>query len=397
VSAYPAPWPLVPFSYLAPPLQAYIPPHLLPKKLIVHDPWNVLAVSESMYESETEETDSPTKNAFDWTKTPDIIHTYSLQLSPGVEEHSRADADKVKKENAEGTEGFFLVPPETPGVIEAPIFIIHPPAPEPDVIAEAHLYLSPAHVSGHGNHSVTYKAEWEVPRSMLISPSLCFDCVAEDVEAILKEEDGEDGSKKDARWRQKTSVVKKVEEATGPIQFKVEGGNGRLDDLANTYHDGPGVRFEFEGPVRPIHTRIPWRSPEECSAACAHNPRQQPHPATARVRVVAKLSLQHDKHLAAEANNYQKFPKHLFQHWNGYNIIPPLHDPTPVGAVVPQFYGLYVPEASQSQDYLSPIMLLEDCGLPVNPDGLDIDDKYVFFFLFSPPATYLYLMLPFQN
>ncbi|KZP19817.1 hypothetical protein FIBSPDRAFT_862305 [Athelia psychrophila] len=59
--------------------------------------------------------------------------------------------------------------------------------------------------------------------------------------------------------------------------------------------------------------------------------------------------------------------------------MPPLHDPVPLGAVVPQFYGYYVPETqtegpSTEMPYLSPIMLLENCGIPVDPDTLDEDD-----------------------
>jgi len=73
--------------------------------------------------------------------------------------------------------------------------------------------------------------------------------------------------------------------------------------------------------------------------------------------------------------DYQKFPKHLFEHWNGYNVVPPLDNPTPVGAVVPQFYGMYVPEWNEKRGYLSPIMLLEYCGIPVEPDHLIVDDR----------------------
>ncbi|KJA23330.1 hypothetical protein HYPSUDRAFT_118082, partial [Hypholoma sublateritium FD-334 SS-4] len=84
-----------------------------------------------------------------------------------------------------------------------------------------------------------------------------------------------------------------------------------------------------------------------------------------------------DEHLAREARNYQKFPRHFFEHWSGYNIIPPLIDPTPALAVVPQFYGYYVPEEGEAAEgeYLSPILLIEDCGVPVEVDDLDLDDR----------------------
>ena len=53
----------------------------------------------------------------------------------------------------------------------------------------------------------------------------------------------------------------------------------------------------------------------------------------------------------------------------------------PVGAVVPQFYGYYVPDdpnQSTEQRFLSPILLLEHCGVSVDPLKLNADDKCVF-------------------
>jgi hypothetical protein len=95
------------------------------------------------------------------------------------------------------------------------------------------------------------------------------------------------------------------------------------------------------------------------------------------VSVVAKLSKRHDGHLAHKVENYQLFPFHLFKHWNGYNVIPPLHDPVLVRAVVSQFYEYYVPKAETVGDseYLSPILLLEDCDIPINVKALNQDDK----------------------
>ena len=96
------------------------------------------------------------------------------------------------------------------------------------------------------------------------------------------------------------------------------------------------------------------------------------------------------------------FPSHFFEHWNGYNLVLPLHEPTPCGALVPQFYGYYVPRggftpvvddivtdplpASDSDSdieglpplpphYLSPILLLEHCGVEVDINELSADDK----------------------
>ncbi|KZV77145.1 hypothetical protein PENSPDRAFT_567594, partial [Peniophora sp. CONT] len=103
--------------------------------------------------------------------------------------------------------------------------------------------------------------------------------------------------------------------------------------------------------------------------------------------------IQGDRHLAREARNYQAFPSHFFEHWNGYNLVYPLHDPTPCGALVPQFYGYYVPQGdskpattsdtaplpqtapSLPADYISPILLLENCGVPIEVDNLSDDDR----------------------
>lgn len=97
------------------------------------------------------------------------------------------------------------------------------------------------------------------------------------------------------------------------------------------------------------------------------------------VRVVAKISKEGDQHLEREAKNYQLFPQHMFEHWSGYNQVPPLTDPVPVGPVVPQYYGYYKPAGNKQMEgrYLSPILLLENCGVPVDVNKLNADDRYV--------------------
>lgn len=118
---------------------------------------------------------------------------------------------------------------------------------------------------------------------------------------------------------------------------------------------------------------------------CKHLDRGILAPPSQRVSVTAKLCLPddyeeaHSRHLRDEAACYQEFPDHMFEHWNGYNVLQPMHDPTPVGAVVPQFYGFYVPDGENQPikdgDYMSPILLLEHCGIQVNPDVLTVDQK----------------------
>ena len=60
--------------------------------------------------------------------------------------------------------------------------------PPPESVPEAHLYLSPTHQVGVGNHSVAYNAEWELPRSMLVKDVLCPECIKDKVTEDLKEQ-----------------------------------------------------------------------------------------------------------------------------------------------------------------------------------------------------------------
>jgi hypothetical protein len=94
------------------------------------------------------------------------------------------------------------------------------------------------------------------------------------------------------------------------------------------------------------------------------------------VRVCAKLSHKDDPHLAREAKVYQAFASHLSEHWSGYNLVRPSREPVPVGAVVPQFYGYYAPAPREpGAEYLSPVMLLENCGMPLDTAVLNADQK----------------------
>ena len=72
---FPAPWPLVPFSYEAPKIEQRVPLHMLPKRLIVHDPGDLLSVSYgySCLKSTTH----------DWTSMEkDKTFVYRLSLTP---------------------------------------------------------------------------------------------------------------------------------------------------------------------------------------------------------------------------------------------------------------------------------------------------------------------------
>ncbi|KAL6304650.1 hypothetical protein BKA93DRAFT_749586 [Sparassis latifolia] len=125
-----------------------------------------------------------------------------------------------------------------------------------------------------------------------------------------------------------------------------------------------------------------------------------PAPLTARSRsgqvtVAAKTALNlasaHNQ-LRNEAKSYDAFPKHLMQDWCGYNLVTPVKHPVPVGPVVPKFYGYYVPlgdngewEDEEYEGYdeyhdkrlrcESPILLMEECGDPIEPHKFNEDER----------------------
>lgn len=126
-------------------------------------------------------------------------------------------------------------------------------------------------------------------------PSLCSECVVEDVAAIVKEQDRKEVSVADPKGKEDNIVWKRVDIVHEPTD---------------------------QGSQRTIATLVPWRSADEpYSTLCSHIKQEarSPYPSTTKVQVIAKLSLPNDPHLPAEAINYQTFPPHLFEHWNGFN------------------------------------------------------------------------------
>ncbi|KAJ7273170.1 hypothetical protein C8J57DRAFT_1317000 [Mycena rebaudengoi] len=391
---YPAPWPLVPFSCLkpsVPKLETLIPFTLLPKKLIVHDPWNLLSMT------------GPSKENKDWTEMPDITHVYELK--------PLTKAGLLKDEHQQDVfchgidDSDFILLPDQHLVSEGPcpplLNIKVPAYPRKSVTPAAHLYISPAHKAGIGNHSVVYNAEWELPRSLLIQDVFCHDCVEEEVKAMTAS--GEltkliqdavaagggdvDDVSKAANISQTLKVIPesvvdvsklaaerpKKDESDSTIKPDFRIVNPRTIQCTHAYH----------GPIIDIHTKVKWQSPG-CATNCEHVRKQNmfpmmsksdSRPPTATVRVCAKLSKRYDNHLEREAKVYQALPSHLSEHWSGYNIIPPSRNPVPVGAVVPQFYGYYTPVVQDEKKYRSAIMLLEDCGKPLETAKLSPDDK----------------------
>lgn len=392
---------MAPFAYSAPLLQERLPYYLLPEKLIVHDPCNILAAEKGRPLSKP------------WSKnTKYTPRTYSLSLSRKTKTLVETQRKKARDdwEKSHKSTGLFFacddpLSIDKTGPVDSPIFVPTPPPPPPPFSTPvAHLYLSASELKGRGNHSLVYSAEWELPKSILqgSSQGICKACVMEaanevitqQYEAAMAENPDEEPSHP---TMSKEKGTMKIEEHVIPgIAFDIISRDEfeSKGEEASATHD-PRRRYtitephverhiRYDGPVRRIELpESRWATILDPSRTCSHR-RVEDAPATIKVQVTAKLSLQHDDHLALEADNYQKFTDTLFEHWTGFNVLPPLHDPTPVGAVVPQFYGYYeaVKEKGEKTDgdtledgYLSPILLLEDCGKPIVVEKLSIDDR----------------------
>ncbi|KAM6497385.1 hypothetical protein JOM56_007858 [Amanita muscaria] len=354
--SYPAPWPLLPFSYEATPLEHYIPLYQLPSKIVVHDPWDLLSVTERADE-ESECANEDSNKEYDWASSEDRTYLYKPRVSEKGEERNEEESKAEKEEKvrrrlkaledlhiddpdilSDNLDAMLLVPSSVkPGPSEPPILALYEAAPDPKPAEIAHLYLS----------------------SLLAL-------------------DGADGSMKDEKWKAKSGVWQK-HQVSRPAEVVT---SDQLDPLASFVFCSGSLKtkYKYVGPCRPIRTNVKWQNGENY---CAHTSKRlhidegtRAHPLTVKVSVVAKLSKEGDDHLAHESDIYEEFPRHFFEHWNGYNVVVPLLNPTPVGAVVPQYYGYYEPQEDASRDqYLSPIMLLEKCGRQVVVDDLNMDDR----------------------
>ncbi|KAF8955685.1 hypothetical protein BDZ97DRAFT_1764584 [Flammula alnicola] len=403
-SAYPAPWPREPFTSeplnVIPTLQSYLPSFRLPAKLIVHDPWNLLSVEDNSYHED--------EKVKPWSQKPDITHVYKLRMSEQNPNHrveslksllsEDARAKRVREmflqnphsDNALPT-GYFIGHEEAlPGSCKPPIYVVLPEQAVRLPPPEAHLYLSPAGALGTGNHSFVYKAELELARALLVRQEICHQCMLEDMAKIIEEEDGKNGERRDPKWDQPSGrhmvVTRRKTPAVGTMQNE--------EGVEETYLIKPGegtMTLEYQGPFRVVESRVQYQD-LAVGPYCEHIRKQKRtiHPLTSKVYVAAKLSIEGDEHLQKEAENYMTFPRHFFEHWSGYNIINPLKEPVPVGPLVPQFYGYYVVDEeikntvgaagngatmNRRPQYLSPILLLEDCGEQIDPGELSVDDQ----------------------
>ena len=272
-----------------------------------------------------------------------------------------------------------------------PFFARYPPPPPPVLTTEsAHLYLNRSERIGSGNHSHVYRATWEIPRTLVSPPYVCRVCAENALLVKLREEAPDvelDGTSPISSQlatlmfaitaRRGAQVKVHFEEVEHPgISVQYESGDGPVTSIVS--EGATTLEAVYEGPAPEFPIDVKWTTPGNY---CEHEERRNKEPTTFKARVAVKLSLPDDEHLAREAENYQRFPKHFFQHWSGYNVVPPIHDPTPARAIVPQFFGYYVPEeAPKSEDgadapFLSPIILIEDCGVAIDVDKLTLDDK----------------------
>ncbi|VDB90291.1 unnamed protein product [Peniophora sp. CBMAI 1063] len=379
---------------LLPTLQSRLPFHLLPEKLIVHDPWNTLSISKTHRDSNTA-----------WSEKDDIVHAYKLSLSPegkvkvkeDREAAQKVEAERVEKEKDEWR---VLNPSRTSDGTMSNNYAIHAKVPsrlpKPKSIPEAHLYIRRVDRAGTGNHSVVYTAQLELPRWALADDVLCERCWGAAFEKEMDERVAA-GTLLSDEEKAKTPELKVVTKIVNPraeVVLVEEEAHGK--DCREARNGPSDIKYdrgycmervteqlqtaEFSGPTAYIYPKIEWQRPG-VTPPCEHlrilGSKDEEIPATARVRVCAKMSIQHDAHLKREAVNYQKFPDWFFEHWSGYNVVRPLHDPTPCGAIVPQFYGYYVPEkpAHGKDDYLSPLLLLEHCGKEIEVDELSQDER----------------------
>ncbi|KAK0454137.1 uncharacterized protein EV420DRAFT_1273200 [Desarmillaria tabescens] len=90
----------------------------------------------------------------------------------------------------------------------------------------------------------------------------------------------------------------------------------------------------------------------------------------------------HESHkmLRIEAKLYDSaIPQYLTRDWSGFHFLEEAaYDGdgiVPVAAVVPKFYGFYVPVHQDYTGLLSPILLMEECGTPIDVKRLTPKDR----------------------
>ncbi|KAH6903275.1 hypothetical protein BKA70DRAFT_1302055, partial [Coprinopsis sp. MPI-PUGE-AT-0042] len=388
--------PFAPFSP-APLLQERVPFRLLPKRLVVHDPSKILTAKLRTLDSSRT---SPKTGLL----SPDIkLQEEEDEIATRQKEDNKAFSKFLENPTTETyapqDAAFSSTRKSTRSQVPAPpaFFFTHEPAPVKKPVDEAHVYLSPNHLIGTGNHSYAFQVDWEVPRSMIVDDILCEVCVIQKGFEIITNEDGPKGEKKNPQWKERSGKVVDVHDFAPGVSVSAVSADGDalLDEDGKPFgYDilprRSRTKKEYVGPLRVVHTGVEYQNPER-GPPCVHlAARERPASLTGNVCVVAKLSHPGDEHLEHEAEIYQSFPRHFFQYFT---------------ALVPQFYGYYVPEEGakpmvfdrdvsgsglpgeegrkkwkeidEKYGYRSPIMLLEHCGRAVPDDitKLSIDER----------------------
>lgn len=367
----------------------------------MHDPFHLL-------HAEPVDHDDVDSTSVDWTSVKDITHTYSLKFTVDSVKESIAEKRAQIATAASRTEPVMVgtlfaypdVKPANADAIPGRAYrlTVPPPPPPPSFTAEAHLFISPAEVIGEGNHSHVYRAEWDLPRSIFTKPEICIKCVEEAALEILRTKAGK--MPVDAKVSESGQFLRREKVLPGLSIELTQATYERVPTDENSFchtvtEDTTLSYVEYSGSMSTVHVAtVPWSDPASAtSCPCPHPKRSSlsgplpgPAPPTAQVSVAAKLSIPGDRHLKHEAANYQRFGPEFSQHWTGYTLAYPAQEPTPTGAICPIFYGYYSKAKTRASEavsphtdcdnrYFSPILLLEDCGTPIDPAKLDFDDR----------------------
>ncbi|KIY43521.1 hypothetical protein FISHEDRAFT_30209, partial [Fistulina hepatica ATCC 64428] len=88
--------------------------------------------------------------------------------------------------------------------------------------------------------------------------------------------------------------------------------------------------------------------------------------------------------LSREGRVYHSMPLDLMEDWTGFHFLEEtLYDGdgiVPVHAVIPRFYGYYVPDENAARSVrLSPILMIEDCGEPIRTELLTHHQRQIIY------------------
>ncbi|KAK7033683.1 hypothetical protein VNI00_012683 [Paramarasmius palmivorus] len=219
-------------GFPAPRLETTIPLHLLPQRLIVHDPHNVLHAerstdtnedsedsetgsrdgSGSRADSEEKSGEEPKVNSkhesqpnpwpFDCSNPTEPLpyptHTYALQLTQqSLDKISQTRRELASLHSDQPVENvLFIYPSKNEGPTHTPLIRVTVPSRPPKTLKteEAHLFLTKHRKKGEGNHSLVYGAEWELPREIFEDPKICYACVESKAKQVWKEQKHAAGS-----------------------------------------------------------------------------------------------------------------------------------------------------------------------------------------------------------